>query len=445
VSVTREQQLPQVGSVNLALTRDEVAVILGTECRLNTSLSEQNLSQAQLWNSVATYLVNYKYAPTATYQAYSLGTDDANIRTALANLAPNQRAKVIETLSKVLNLAYSSQSPEINDIPQLIAAMGANPSNQDMPLYDNLAANLRAMYNGYCNRPVMTVWNSGDDPNPFPAITLNARKSVLALIIQAVNTATYPGKDAQGKDVAITNPLYVAPNTGGMLDGTSVANYLKNLEISERNQILANAGINCGGAPHFVTCGIEYERNNVLVPLTDVTGGRSYDITFAGEFSYLPAYSQATAFEMIFGTNASTGFVADAANPISVNPLASTPTPFTWETDDIYLPVTFSTQISVPGQAADGERVYIIRYGTQDFGPFSAFIVSPGHVPQCSNGRDDDSDGLTDFPNDPDCTSATDNSERPAQHNPNECPPESGRFPEDENVRAAFGCPPWQK
>jgi hypothetical protein len=123
---------------------------------------------------------------------------------------------------------------------------------------------------------------------------------------------------------------------------------------------------------------------------------------------------------MIFGTSASTGFVADAANPISVNPLASTPTPFTWDAEDIYLPATFSTHIQVPGQAAEGERAYIIRYGTQDFGPFSAFAVGhcDTHVPQCSDTRDNDGDGKIDFPADPDCTSPTDNREAPTVDDP---------------------------
>ena len=111
-----------------------------------------------------------------------------------------------------------------------------------------------------------------------------------------------------------------------------------------------------------------------------------------------------------------------------------------------------NTDVLFAGALADGSRVFFVTSESLSAAdPDTADDVYESRVlAQCSDGLDNDSDGRVDFPADPGCSSAADDSESPDPPGPDPTPPDSdgdGK-PDAQDAcptrpaKTANGCPP---
>lgn len=92
---------------------------------------------------------------------------------------------------------------------------------------------------------------------------------------------------------------------------------------------------------------------------------------------------------------------------------AANPTDLYQDIGDGTSPVSVSTDISGLEEDTQYEfQVYAVNSVSGSFGTWKTFTTSATTQPQCSDGIDNDGDGQTDYPNDPDCDSANEDSEQ---------------------------------
>ncbi|MFA5113447.1 MAG: hypothetical protein WC529_04015 [Candidatus Margulisiibacteriota bacterium] len=333
----------------IALGRADLnAVMASIDPKLNEcSLKEKN---PNLWLAVANYLVNSKY------QALKIGDT-------VFGAAGNMSGVDLQVRDAVAGL---NDNQRLELVKALAIALNA-AHGADAVLFSNLSAADQSSYNTLC---------SSSEPSGLAYWTIVYSEPGYP---KAVNLS---GVTKQGllKLIAEIKTKFPAANAGSMAcSAESVVSCLSSgtIDAATRQQILT-----------------PYYPFSQICEMTPAGGkqGQELTITFNGSMTGILGENNALAQE--FAIDFGAGITPTYGTPVTSNGVVTS------------LPVT----VQIDSGAAAGSRSVLIKFGELLLQTLQNFSVTGVRKPQCADGLDNDRDGKIDG-DDPDCSSATDNSE----------------------------------
>lgn len=334
----------------IALSRADLnAVMASIDPKLNEcSLKEKN---PNLWLAVANYLVNSKY------QALKIGDTVFGAAGSMSGVDLQVRDAV----------AGLNDNQRLELVKALAIALNT-AHGADAVLFSNLSAADQSSYNALCSSSEpsgLAYWTIVYSEPGYPkAVNLSGvTKQGLLKMIEDIKTK-FPAAAASG-DMTCSAESVVSCLSSGTIDAAA------------RRQILT-----------------PYYPFSQICEMTPAGGkqGQELTITFNGSMTGILGENNALAQE--FAIDFGAGITPTYGTPVTSNGVVTS------------LPVT----VRIDSGAAAGARDIMIKFGELLLQTLSGFNVSGVRKPQCADGIDNDHDGKIDM-DDPDCTSATDNSE----------------------------------